>query len=236
MHIDDNQSRQAQTPRRVANEERLMALGHEVDGRTTITPSQSQRRSRLSGVEGNARLTSSMAAVIFILLAIEGVTILRIRNLLDVHVFIGVVLIPLVVVKISSTGWRFVRYYAGDPEYRRKGPPAMVFRLLGPVVVVLTVVMFASGVGLVVLLPRSLRQELFFVHRTSFILWIVVMTLHVLGHLGETMRLAPSDWLVRSRRQVSGASTRQWILACSVVLGTLGAVAITPYAYGWFSP
>ena len=213
-----------------------MALGREVDRRTTIPPSPSRRRFRLSGVEGNARLTASVAAVIFVLLAIEGVTILRIRNLLDVHVFIGVVLIPLVVVKISSTGWRFVRYYAGDPEYRRRGPPAMVFRLLGPVVVVLTVVLFASGVGLVVLLPRSLRQELFFVHRASFILWIVVMTLHVLGHLGETMRLAPRDWLLRTRRQVSGASTRQWVLAFSVVLGALGAVALTPHAYGWFSP
>lgn len=236
MHIDENRSRQSHTLRRVANEERLIALGREVDGRTTIPASPSRRRSPLSGVEGNARLTASVAAVIFVLLAIEGVTILRIRNLLDVHVFIGVVLIPLVVVKISSTGWRFVRYYAGAPEYRRRGPPAMVFRLLGPVVVVLTVVLFASGVGLVALLPSSLRQELFFVHRASFILWIVVMTLHVLGHLGETMRLAPRDWLLRTRRQVSGASTRQWILAFSVVLGALGAVALTPHAYGWFSP
>jgi hypothetical protein len=176
-----------------------------------------------------------VAAVIFVLLAIEGVTILRIGNLLDAHVFIGVVLIPLVVVKIASTCWRFVRYYAGDPEYRRKGPPAILFRLLGPVVVVLTVVVFVSGVGLVVLLPRSLRQELLFVHRASFILWLAVMTLHVLGHLGETMRLAPRDWLLRTRRQVSGASSRQWILACSVALGALGAVALTPHAYGWFS-
>jgi hypothetical protein len=186
-------------------------------------------------VEGNARLTAAAAAVIFVLLAIEGVTILRIGNLLNVHVFIGIVLIPIVVVKISSTIWRFVRYYAGDPEYRRHGPPVLVLRLLGPVVVVLTVVVFASGVGLVVLLPRSLRQELFFVHRASFILWLVVMTVHVLGHLGETTRLAPRDWLLRTRRQVAGASTRQWILVCSVVLGALAAVAITPHAYGWFS-
>jgi len=235
MHIDENRSRQSHTLRRVANEERLRALGREVDGRASIPGSLSQRGSPLSGAEGNARLTTSVAAVIFVLLAIEGVTIVRIRNLLDVHVFIGVVLIPLVVVKISSTGWRFVMYYAGNPKYRRRGPPAMAFRLLGPVVVVLTVVLFASGVGLVVLLPKSLRQELFFVHRASFILWIVVMTLHVLGHLGETMRLAPRDWLLRTRRQVSGASARQWILACSLVIGVLGAVAITPHAYGWFS-
>lgn len=186
-------------------------------------------------MDGNARLTSSVAAIIFILLAIEGVTIIRIGNLLNVHVFIGVVLIPLVAVKISSTGWRFIRYYAGNAEYRQKGPPVLLLRLLGPVVVVLTIVMFASGVGLVVLLPKSLRQELFFVHRASFILWIVAMTVHVIGHLGETIRLAPRDWLLRSRRDVAGASTRQWVLVCSMVLGVLVAAAITPHAYGWFS-
>ena len=235
MPSDEISKRQADIRSGVANEERLLALGRDVEGRTPTPSLPNRRRSRLSGVEGNARLTAAAAAVIFVLLAIEGVTILRIGNLLNVHVFIGIVLIPIVVVKISSTIWRFVRYYAGDPEYRRHGPPVLVLRLLGPVVVVLTVVVFASGVGLVVLLPRSLRQELFFVHRASFILWLVVMTVHVLGHLGETTRLAPRDWLLRTRRQVAGASTRQWILVCSVVLGALAAVAITPHAYGWFS-
>jgi hypothetical protein len=102
------------------------------------------------------------------------------------------------------------------------------------VVIALTVVLLASGVGLV-LLPASFRQELFFVHRASFILWLVVMSVHVLGHLGETMRLGSRDWLRRSRREVAGATTRQWALAWSLVTGVLLAVSTTPYAYGWFS-
>jgi hypothetical protein len=218
----------------VANRNRPSLLGRTIDAHCEgVAPDKMSGRRR-AGVEGNARLTASVAATLFALLAIEGVTILRIGNLLSEHVFIGVMLIPVVVVKIASTGWRFVKYYGGDANYRRKGPPVLVLRLLGPVVIALTVVLLASGVGLV-LLPASFRQELFFVHRASFILWLVVMSVHVLGHLGETMRLGSRDWLRRSRREVAGATTRQWALAWSLVTGVLLAVSTTPYAYGWFS-
>ena len=40
----------------------------------------------------NARLTAANAAVLLVLLAAEGVTILRVRALLTPHVFIGVLL------------------------------------------------------------------------------------------------------------------------------------------------
>src|SRR5665213_4101955 len=90
------------------------------------------------GVEANARLTASVAVVLFIVLGAEGLTILRIRPLLTPHVFIGMVLVPLVVLKVGSTTWRFARYYLGSPEYRQKGPPPIILRLLGPVLVALT--------------------------------------------------------------------------------------------------
>ena len=73
-----------------------------------------------AAVAGNARLTAANAAVLLVLLAAEGVTILRVRQLLSPHVFIGVVLIPPVLLKVASTTWRFARYYTGAPAYRRK--------------------------------------------------------------------------------------------------------------------
>ena len=232
MTNDDVRRGHQQAHESVPNEDRLVALGHAIDSREPGPSRPGQRLRRYVGVDGNARLTSSVAAVIFLLLALEGVTILRIGNLLNMHVFVGVLLIPIVVVKISSASWRFAKYYAGDPEYRRKGPPALILRLLGPMVIALTVVVFASGVGLVVL-PASFRIELFFIHRASFILWLGVLGVHVLGHLSETVRLAPRDWLRRTRRQVAGASSRQWLLVWSVVLGLVAALAITPLTYGW---
>jgi hypothetical protein len=158
-----------------------------------------------------------------LLLAAEGVTVLRIRALLTPHVFIGMLLVPPVLLKMGSTGYRFVRYYAGSPAYRRKGPPPALLRLLGPVVVLLTLTLFASGIALL-FAPHGLRRELLFVHKASFVLWFVAMAVHVLGHLLDTARLAPLDFYWRTRRQVEGAGLRQWAVAASIALGALLAV------------
>src|SRR5205823_3919476 len=90
------------------------------------------------GPDGNERLTAASGAVLFLLLAAEGVTILSIGQLLSPHVFIGMLLIPPVALKLASTGWRFARYYRGTREYREKGPPLLPLRLLAPVVVAST--------------------------------------------------------------------------------------------------
>jgi len=177
-------------------------------------------RTPLGGPEGDARLTGATAAVLLVLLAAEGLTVLQVGSLLTPHVVIGMVLVPFVAVKICSTGWRMAKYYLGDPAYRQRGAPPILLRLLGPVVVLLTVLLFASGIALL-LVPHSLRQETMFVHKASFVLWFGVMTVHVLSHLGETLRLAPRDWYGRTRRQVAGTKARQWLLVVSVVLGIL---------------
>ncbi len=58
---------------------------------------------RAGGTDGNERLTGSTGAVLIALLAVEGVTILSLNSLLSLHVFIGVVLIPPVLLKLSTT-------------------------------------------------------------------------------------------------------------------------------------
>ena len=92
----------------------------------------SAARTPLGGPEGNARLTGATAALLLVLLAAEGLTVLQVRSLLTPHVAIGMVLIPFVAVKIASTGWRMVRYYQGDATYRARGAPPLLLRLLGP--------------------------------------------------------------------------------------------------------
>ncbi len=202
--------------------------------RSRTTPERGVRgRSRRPGVEGNTRLTSSLGAVLLVLLFLEGLTIVSIGSLLTPHIVIGVLLIPPVLLKIASTSWRMVRYYMGHREYRRKGPPAPLLRILGPVIVVLTVVLLASGVGLVVGAPTSWRPQLFTIHRASFVLWFAAMAIHVLGHLVETARFAPRDFIPYTRRQVNGASSRQWALAAALTLGVIAAFAVLPYAANW---
>ncbi|HVA08571.1 MAG TPA: hypothetical protein VNG12_17700 [Acidimicrobiales bacterium] len=187
---------------------------------------------RRDGVEGNARLTGSTAALLFVLLAAEGVTVLRVRSLLTPHVFIGMLLVPPILLKIGSTMWRFARYYSGDPGYRRNGPPPMGLRLLGPVVIILTVVVFATGIVLM-LGPTSWRTQLLFFHKASFIVWLAAMAVHVLGHLAETATLAPRDWVGRTRREVAGAGLRQWALAASLALGLVLAFMVVPSVGPW---
>ncbi len=61
-------------------------------------------------------------ALLLVLLAAEGLTIVRIGPLLKLHVFLGVLLVPPIAVKLTSTLYRFGRLlHAGTPAYRRKG-------------------------------------------------------------------------------------------------------------------
>ena len=78
---------------------------------------------RTGGADGNERLTAATGAVLLVLFAAEGFTILSIHQLITVHFFLGMLLIGPVLLKAATVCYRFVRYYTGAPEYRRKGPP-----------------------------------------------------------------------------------------------------------------
>ena len=110
---------------------------------------------QLGGSEGNARLTSMTAVALLVLLALEGVTVLFIRPLISVHVFVGLLLVPPVALKLASTAWRFVSYYAGRADYVAKGPPQIVLRaVVAPLVVVSTLVLFGTGIAMLAVHPR----------------------------------------------------------------------------------
>jgi hypothetical protein len=205
-----------------------MALTSRVERIEPVTADEwrASKKARM-GVESNTRLTASVAAVLLALLFAEGVTIVRIRTFLPVHVFLGMLLVPPVLLKIGSTTYRFARYYSGSRAYRRKGPPSPLLRILGPFVAVSTVAVVASGIALL-LVGRGLRQDMLFAHKATFVLWFVVMTVHVLGHLRETARFAPRDWARKTRASVEHAKARQWAVVSSVVLGVpLGMLLIS---------
>src|SRR5450432_2548295 len=121
------------------------------------------------GVEANARLTSSVAVLLLILLAAEGLTLPAIHALVRPHVYIGFALIPPVALKVGSTLYRFTRYYMRAPAYWQKGPPPPLLRILGPVVVLATVLLLASGVALL-FFTRTWQQRMLTLNKASFIL------------------------------------------------------------------
>jgi len=193
-----------------------------------------RRQPPLGGPEGNARATGLTAAVLLVLLAAEGFTLLQLQTLITPHVVIGMVLVPFVLLKMGTTGWRMVSYYRGPGPYRDRGAPPLPLRLLGPVVVLLTLLVFASGIALL-LVPHSMRNNAFFVHKASFVLWFGAMTIHVLGHILETSHLAPADLVARTRRQVRGAGARLWAQAGCLVVGVVLAVLMAPTVGPWLA-
>ena len=195
-------------------------------------PSSTRDRLVRWGVEANERLTGSTAAVLLVLLAVEGFTVLRVHSMLTIHVFVGALLIPPIVVKISSTTWRFARYYLGSPEYRHKGPPPTALRVMGPFVVILTLILFGSGV-LLLLGPVAWHAQMLQLHQASFIAWFVLMTVHVLGHLGDTTRLSTKDWTRRTRQLVGGSNARRLLLTASLLVGLVLAVLMVSHVGPW---
>jgi hypothetical protein len=185
----------------------------------------------LGGPEGNERLTGATAAVLLVLLAVEGVTIVFLRPLLSVHIFVGMLLIPPVALKLASTGWRFVRYYTGGVSYLAKGPPHWFMRLLAPLVVVATAGVFATGVALILLGPQSGRGLVLGLHKVSFIVWVVVTGIHVLVYAARIPRLAAGDY--RRSERMDGSLLRRGAVAAALVAGVTLATATFPLAEAW---
>lgn len=203
-------------------------------------PRSPRVESRLSslisgGTDGNEQLSAITGAVLIVLLAVIGVTILRIKGLLWVHLFIGLLLLGPVALKMASTSYRFIRYYTNNPQYRLKGPPADYLRVLGPLVVLTTVVVFASGVALLLVGPSS-RGSLLPIHKISFFVWIAVTAIHVLGHLQE---LAPALRATRPTRDwnpdAAGRVGRLLSLAGALLAGLLLALLLVPQFTPWLN-
>jgi hypothetical protein len=184
---------------------------------------------RDTGVEANGRLTAMTGIALFVLLAAAGITILRIHRLLPAHFFIGLLLIPPVALKMTSTGYRFVRYYMGDPDYRRAGPPPALLRLVAPVVVASTLVVFATGLELW-LFGLRFGSVWLTAHKVSFVIWFVATAVHVLGHLARAPRLALAD--LQSHGAIPGTITRSSLVGGSLLLGIVLALS----TLAWQSP
>jgi hypothetical protein len=180
---------------------------------------------RSGGIKGNEALTDIAGVVLIVLLLAEGITIIDMGGLLTLHMVIGLVLVPPVLVKLGSTGYRFARYYLRTPAYREKGPPLIALRLLAPALVVTTIVVFATGVALLILGHKS--DLLLEVHKVSFIVWGVIFGVHVLGHLRAMARSLRSDWTV------PGARARLALLTISIVAGLTVAIAVLPSISHW---
>jgi hypothetical protein len=151
-----------------------------------------------------------------------------------VHLFVGMLLLPPVLLKMGSTGYRFARYYTANPAYREKGPPATPMRLLAPFVVISTVVVMGSGVALLFAGPSS-RGTLFPIHKLSFFAWLAFTVLHVLGHLLDLPAPLRADFRANAglSGQEPGRDGRVLSLVGVLVAGLVLAVLLIPEFGPW---
>ena len=131
------------------------------------------------GTDGNEQLTTVTGAILIVLLAVIGFTIPQLRQFISVHLFVGMLLIGPVLLKMASTGYRFIRYYTGNSAYVAKGPPELILRLIGPIVMLFHGRQCSPrGIALLFAGP-SHRDPWLLLHKVTFIVWVVFMSLHV---------------------------------------------------------
>jgi hypothetical protein len=99
-----------------------------------------------------------------------------------------------VTLKAGSVIYRFARYYTGSAPYRRRGPPALLLRLIGPIIVLLTACVFGSGIMLTVTGPSyGPPSGWLVVHRISFFAWLFFIAIHVLAYVPRLPRLLAAE-------------------------------------------
>jgi hypothetical protein len=184
------------------------------------------------GPEGNERLTSTVGLVLVVLLVVEAATTLSLSSFLPVHIFLGLLLLPPIALKLATTGWRFVRYYTGSKPYRLKGPPELALRLLAPLLVASTVVLFGTGVAFLIVGRGG--GLLLTVHAVSFAIWGVLMIVHVLAYLPRVLRHGLSDWRPRAR-SLAGASVRRYVVAGALAAGAVVGLGTYSAQTAWLS-
>jgi hypothetical protein len=186
---------------------------------------------RAAGPPGNERLTTSVGLMLLVLLGIETLTTLALHSYLPEHIFLGLLLIPPVTLKLTSTGWRFFRYYTNSRRYRLAGPPRLPLRLIAPVLVVSTLTLFGSGVALIIVGHGG--GPLLQVHAASFAVWGVLIAIHILAYLTRVLREGLADWRRHSITRVAGGRSRRAALLGALLAGVVLALATYPAQDSW---
>lgn len=181
---------------------------------------------RTGGASGNERLTAMIGLVLLLLLTVEAATAIALGTFLPVHIALGLALLPPVALKLATTGWRMIRYYAGGVAYVRRGPPTLILRILAPLLVLSTVALFGSGVTLIVTGSRA--DFVGTVHVVSFVTWSALVIIHVLAYALRALRKGRLDFRRDQGHRPPGGWVREALVVAALSAGVVVAVALYP--------
>jgi membrane protein YdbS with pleckstrin-like domain len=176
--------------------------------------------------EGNHRLTALTGSLLVPLLALIFATGLFMDAWWHVHYVIGFVLIPVVVLKLASTGYRALRYYTSNPTYKAAGPPELLPRLLAPLLA--ASVLTALVTGVLLFAEQSRRGTLSSLHTDAAVATAVLVAVHLLTYLPDAVATVGRE--LRAMPLSRPASLRLAAVAAILAVGII--VAIVTYNHG----
>ncbi len=205
-----------------------------------LTPDlESDKKGSSARVRWVARLTSITGVTIFALLAIEGLSVPAISQLFTLHVVVGMILLPVMALKIAVTSYRFLLYYLGRSDFVQAGPPWMPLRLIAPLIILSTVVLMLSGVELMLVGPHGASFTLWKpLHQVAFVVWFILMVPHVLAYLMRAVRTSFGDLgrlQSRSYKTSTSSWTRTTLLWVALGVGVGLGLRITAYEPAWLN-
>lgn len=177
-------------------------------------------------------MTASTAAVLLVLFLVQMVVTANLQKFIMLHIFIGTLLAGPLLVKLSSVGYQFFGYYTQAPAFVAKGPPNVWLRLLAPLLLLDTLVLFGSGLVLALGGPPPNRL-VFLAHAGTAGLWVPLIAVHVYAHIRQVPRALRREWGRRSNRTLSGRVVRLWLNVIALVAGAVAAIALMPVSDPW---
>jgi hypothetical protein len=148
------------------------------------------------------------------------------------HFYVGLASIPFLLAKYGTTSVRLMGYYARVPRFRASGPPALIPRVLSPLLAADFFVLYFSGLYMLFHYYYSvtniwpLDAKPVQVHLWASLVGVPLITLHIAWHMAAAFRATPARTvavppkLARYEEQPRGRMTRRAILTG---LGVMGA-------------
>ena len=205
----------------------VVLLGSAIAG--AAVPARGRPHYLDAGVMGNERLTALAGTPLFALLVAVAVSTLSMPGFLPEHYIVGLLLVPLVVLKMTTTGYRFARYYTSSLAYRLAGPPPILMRLvIAPILVASTLAVFATGIELW-LFGLHYGSGWMAAHAVSAVVFMLAAGAHVLWHLRRSAQVTVEE-IVPALPRVGAALTIRSLLAASLLLGAVLAASSIFYA------
>ncbi|MBV9486359.1 MAG: hypothetical protein JO246_09905 [Frankiaceae bacterium] len=195
------------------------------------------------GPAGNANLTAWLGLILLTLFLVELMTLISMSSLLGVHIFVGAFLVPVILVKTATTGWRMARYYLRSDHYVRAGPPPALLRILGPMVVIGALAVVGTGLSLIALgnaahstlfTVLGFRVDAITLHQAAFIAWAVTTGLHLLGRFVPALRLSVPP-TPSAGSSAPGLASRLTLIVLTTGVAVLTGLLILEASHSWTS-